>query len=154
MFGSKKKIIAPMTGVSVNITEVNDPVFSQKFVGDGLGIIPESNEVFAPVSGTVVNVIDTKHAVGFQTDDGVEILLHLGLDTVTLNGEGFVCDLKEGDVVTVGDRIMTMDIDFVKSKGFDTTCCVLIANYSELKKYDIITGHVTATKDTVFTYKK
>lgn len=90
------KMLAPVDGQAIGITEVHDPMFSEKDMGDGFGVIPTNNEILAPVSGKVMLVASTKHAIGFKTDDGLEVLLHMGVDTVELNGTPFELFVKEG----------------------------------------------------------
>lgn len=153
MFFKNKIALAPMSGKIIPVDKIEDDVFSQKILGDGLGILPCSNEVFSPVNGTIIQVIDTKHAVAIEGDDGIEILLHLGIDTVSLKGEGFEVFVKEGDSVKAGQKIMTMDCDFVASKGLNTTCCIIITNHTSLKKYSISSGDVAACKDTIIEFK-
>ncbi|MFI3226126.1 MAG: PTS glucose transporter subunit IIA [Clostridia bacterium] len=154
MISFKKKVLAPMIGKMIPIEDISDPVFSGKILGDGLGIIPENNDVFAPVTGEVIHVAETKHAVAILSNDGIELLLHLGIDTVNLKGEGFECFVNTGDTVKVGDKIMTMDLDFVKSKEIDTTCCIIITNHADLKEYKISTGIAKSTKDCIIEFKK
>ena len=97
------KVYSPIKGKHVALSEVSDPVFAQKMMGEGSAILPEDNRVLAPVSGTLTTVFPTKHAYGIKTDDGLEVLIHIGIDTVELNGEHFDVHVKQGDTVTVGD---------------------------------------------------
>ncbi len=155
LFGKKdSKIMAQQTGRAVPITEVPDPVFAEKVLGDGIAIIPTSNTVVAPVSGTIAQVAHTFHAVGIEADDGTEVLVHLGIDTVKLNGEGFTCHVKVGDHVNVGDKLMDMDIEAIAAKGFQTISPCIVTTMDDLKNIDFITGDVTAGETAVMTYKK
>ena len=155
LFGKKdSKIVAQQTGKVVPITEVPDPVFSDKVLGDGIAIIPTSNTVVAPVSGTIAQVAHTFHAVGIEADDGTEVLVHLGIDTVNLNGEGFTCHVKVGDHVNAGDKLMDMDIEAIAAKGFQTISPCIITTMDDLKSMEGITGEATAGETTVITYKK
>ena len=147
------KALAPMTGKIIPIEEIPDEVFSGKILGDGLGIIPTDDEVYAPISGKITQLADTSHAVGIEGDNGLEMLLHLGIDTVSLNGEGFTVHCKEGDTIKAGDKLITMDRDFISSKGLNTVCCIILINSSELKKYTILKGEVTAPQDNILEYK-
>ena len=92
-------VYAPSKGELIPISEVADPVFSEKMMGDGFAVLPEANEVFAPISGTILNVFPTKHAIGIQTDNGLEVLLHMGINTVDLKGEPFT--LYVADMIVV-----------------------------------------------------
>jgi sugar PTS system EIIA component len=150
----KVKIVAQQNGKAVPITEVPDPVFSGKVLGDGVGIIPTSSEVLAPVSGTIAQVAHTFHALGIESDGGLEVLVHLGIDTVKLEGQGFTCYVKEGQHVNAGDKLMDMDLDFIKSKGFNTISPCIITNMDAAKDLKLFTGDVTAGETTVMTYKK
>ncbi|MGD7046298.1 glucose-specific PTS transporter subunit IIBC [Jeotgalibacillus proteolyticus] len=108
--------VSPLTGRAVSITEVPDQVFSGKMMGDGFAIIPSAGEVYSPVNGKIVNVSPTKHAVGIESDNGREILIHFGIDTVKLNGEGFETHVSEGDTVKAGDLLLTVDLESVADK--------------------------------------
>ncbi len=125
---SRAEILAPMRGEVIGISEVNDPVFAGKKLGDGFGVKPTSTEVVAPVSGKVTMVASTKHAVGIKGDNGVEILLHLGIDTVEMDGAPFTMNVAKGDKVTAGQPIATMDVDAVVAGGKDTTAILAITN--------------------------
>lgn len=148
------KILAPQSGKAVAITEVPDPVFSGKVLGDGVGIQPTSGEVLAPVSGTVVQVAHTLHAVGLESDDGLEVLVHLGIDTVKLKGEGFTCYVTEGQHVNAGDKLMDMDLALIEGKGFSTISPCIITNLDAAKNLAVIPGDVVAGETAVMTYQK
>ncbi|PPA69010.1 glucose-specific PTS transporter subunit IIBC [Jeotgalibacillus proteolyticus] len=107
--------VSPLNGRAVPITEVPDQVFSGKMMGDGFAIVPSSGEVFSPVDGKIVNVSPTKHAIGIESDQGREILIHFGIDTVKLKGEGFETKVKEGDTVKAGDLLLEVDLEFVEA---------------------------------------
>ena len=147
------KIISPMSGDVIAIEKIQDQAFSQKILGDGFGVIPNENTVYSPVNGKVVKVFDTKHAVCIETDDNLEILIHLGIDTVTLAGEGFDVFVKEGDDIKTGDKIMSMDIDFIKSKNLHTTCCVILTNHDILSNLKILSGSANGGKSVAAEYK-
>ncbi|MDK2802867.1 MAG: PTS glucose transporter subunit IIA [Oscillospiraceae bacterium] len=154
MFKKKKKtIIAPISGKCINISDCEDEVFSQKILGDGIAIIPSSGEVFSPVDGEIIQTVDSKHAIGIRSKSGAEILIHLGMDTVSLNGEGFEYFVKEGDKVSVGDKVMTMDLEFIKSKGLKTVTPVVITNSNDIKNLDFSYGDIVAKETSIITYK-
>lgn len=115
----KKKvdILAPITGEFLPLEKVPDQVFSQKMMGDGFAVLPEEGEVVSPVEGKVINLFPTKHALGLETSAGLEILIHIGIDTVELKGEGFTTHVSEGDKVKVGQKLLTFDIDLIQAKG-------------------------------------
>ncbi len=110
-------IVAPITGKIIPITEVPDQVFSQKMMGDGFAIHPESGTVVSPVDGTIVNIFPTKHAIGIESLNGLEILIHFGLDTVNLKGEGFEAFVQQGDQVMQGQKLLEVDLDFVQKNA-------------------------------------
>lgn len=118
------KIVAPVTGECIKMEEVADPAFSSKALGDGFAIKPTDGTVLSPVSGKVAAAASTLHAFAFITDDGKEVLLHIGLDTVKLGGEGFVCHVKKGAHVRAGERIAQFDLETMKLLGIDTTTIV------------------------------
>ena len=146
---SKISIIAPLSGEIVALEKVPDPVFSEKIVGDGIAILPENGKIYSPVNGKLVSVAATKHAFGFQSEEGLEILIHFGLETVGLNGEGFTIHKQEGSDVKVGDFIAEVDIDFIKSKNLPTITPVLICAGLDDKAIETASGKVEATKDAV-----
>lgn len=148
------KIVSPMTGRVIAVTDVPDPVFSGKVLGDGVGIVPDSGEVCSPVSGTVVQIAHTKHALGIESDDGLEILVHLGVDTVKLEGEGFTCHVEVGQHVNAGDRLMDMDLEFIKNKELSTISPCIITNMDVIKNLSLQTGNAVGGQTTVMTYKK
>lgn len=121
----KETFKAPVAGDMIPITEVKDTAFSQKMVGDGFAIIPSENKIRAPWSGTVQACFPTKHAVGIVTDDGTEILLHIGIDTVKLNGEGFTSYIQQNQRVKQGELLIEVDLDFVKARGYDPVVVVI-----------------------------
>lgn len=125
---SSFKIVAPVNGKVIPLEQVPDPVFSGKVLGDGCAIIPSDGKIYSPVDGEILTVMDTKHAYGFKAENGMEILVHIGLDTVKLEGEGFTTFVKAGDKVKVGDLIAEVDLELLKEKGIDTITPVLIYN--------------------------
>ena len=123
-----KKLLAPVSGKLIAIEKVNDPVFAQKMMGDGFAIEPTEGVVQSPVDGIVEVVFPTGHAVGLRSDDGSEILIHLGIDTVELNGKGFEVSVKQGDRVKSGDVLVKVDLDYVKSAGKKTVSPVIFTS--------------------------
>ena len=133
LFKAKKQVIqSPTDGQLVELESVPDEVFSTKLAGDGLAIIPISNTFVAPVSGTLTKIFSTNHAFSIQTNSGLEVLVHIGLDTVNLNGEGFKRLATEGDRVSVGDPIISADIEFIESKGKDIITPIVFNHEKEL----------------------
>ncbi|MGD6857297.1 PTS sugar transporter subunit IIA [Bacillus infantis] len=141
LFGKKEEITevvlkAPLTGKAVDLAEVPDPVFSEKMMGDGLAIEPSEGIVVSPVDGEVVQVFPTKHAIGLRAENGAEILIHIGLETVSMKGEGFETHISEGSKVKTGDKLVSFDIDLVKEKAKSTVTPVIITNGDALSSIE------------------
>lgn len=111
-----KSFVAPLTGKFISISEVPDQVFSQKMMGDGFAIDPTAGTLVAPFDGVVASIFPTNHAVGLRREDGVEVLLHIGVDTVNLNGEGFTGLVATGDTVTAGQKLVEFDLEGIRPK--------------------------------------
>ena len=124
----------PLQGQLVPIETVPDPVFSQKMMGDGFAIQPANGTVVSPVDGEVISVFPTKHAVSLKNENGKEILIHVGLETVSLNGEGFTSFVKDGQKVKKGQKLLEADFDFIKNKVPSIVTPVVFTNLSENEK--------------------
>lgn len=124
----KEMIYAPMSGKVVALEDVNDETFSKKMLGDGCAIIPTEGKVYAPFDGTVKMFFNTGHAMGLESENGTEILIHVGLDTVTLDGEGFTKLVSDGDKFKKGDVLLEFDLDAIKNKGFDMITPIICTN--------------------------
>ncbi|MEG0550958.1 MAG: PTS transporter subunit IIBC [Vagococcus sp.] len=131
-------LLSVAEGEVIPIDKVADEVFSQKMMGDGYGVIPTANEVVAPVSGKVVTVFPSKHAIGLMSDDGLEVLVHMGLDTVELKEPAFDVVVGEGDTVTAGQLLANANWEAVKSEGKGTTIVVVITNSDKVEKLDML----------------
>lgn len=140
---------APVSGQSVDLASVNDAVFSSKAMGDGVAIIPSSNDVYAPVSGEVTVVYETKHAYGIKSDDGVEVLLHIGIDTVNLKGQHFETAVKQGQRVEVGQKLGSVDVSALKGKDFDATVMMVITNTAQYQAVSARFAQVKHGEDVV-----
>lgn len=134
---SFKNIASPLSGNVIPLEKVPDKVFSEKVLGDGCAVIPEEGKIYSPVSGKVLSVAETKHAYGFLSDDGVEVLVHFGLETVSLKGEGFISHVNVGDRVKAGDLIAEADIEFMKNHNINLTTPVLICGGADGLTMDI-----------------
>ncbi len=133
-------VSAPMPGSVVSLDQVEDKVFSSRALGEGVGIVPTSGRVVAPVSGVLVTVPKSGHAFGIKTDDGVEVLVHVGIDTVRLKGEGFTVAVTKGQRVTAGELLADVDLAALKAAGFDTTTIVVVTNTKQLAAVTPLTG--------------
>ncbi|MCS4485423.1 PTS sugar transporter subunit IIA [Staphylococcus americanisciuri] len=125
------KVFAPITGEYVKVEDIPDPVFAQKMMGDGFGVKPTEGKVVSPIDGVVDNVFPTKHAIGLKADNGLEVLVHIGLDTVQLNGEGFETLVESGDRVSVGDALVTFDLDYINQNAKSIISPVILTNFAE-----------------------
>ncbi|MBO0439624.1 beta-glucoside-specific PTS transporter subunit IIABC [Candidatus Enterococcus ikei] len=132
--GKQLNISSPVSGELVPIETVSDATFSEQIMGYTVAINPNSNKIKSPVEGEVIMIAETKHAIGLKSVDGLEILLHLGIDTVELQGKGFEPQVKVGDHVSVGDSIMSMDIKFIKESGYDPVVLTIITNSNDYLK--------------------
>ena len=121
-------IASPLTGQLIDLKEVNDVTFASGLMGKGAAIIPTIGEVVAPEDGEVVSLFRTKHAIGFQTKSGAEILIHIGVDTVKLDGQHFEAHVESGQKVKKGDRLVSFDIEAIKQAGFEVTTPIIITN--------------------------
>lgn len=137
-------VFSPLNGKAVPLASVPDPVFSDKVLGDGCAVIPEDGKLYSPVNGEVSSVAETKHAYGFTSEDGLEVLVHFGLETVGLKGEGFTSHVSEGDKVKVGDLIAEIDIDLIKEKGLNTITPVLVSDGADELRMTVKEGAVKA----------
>lgn len=142
-------IFAPVNGEFIPITDVDDPVFSQKLMGDGFAVKPTDGKVYAPVFGKVTNIFDTKHAIGLLTEGGVEVLVHMGLDTVALNGEPFDIKIKEGEEITPDTLIAEVDLDQIKASDKATDIIVAFTNMRETSEWAITADNEVTAKATV-----
>lgn len=124
----KQTVYSPMKGEVIPLSEVDDPVFAEGMMGVGVGIEPETDQLFAPVDGVVAAVFPTGHALGIQTDDGMELLIHIGINTVELEGEGFQTFVKQGDRVKAGELLVEFKRAWIKEKGYKVTTMVLVSN--------------------------
>lgn len=127
----KIQILSPVTGTAQDITQVPDATFSDKVLGDGMAVIPSEGKVYAPADGTVVNITDTKHGIMFKTTQGVELLIHIGLDTVNLKGEHFTAHVTSGTDVKAGDLLVEFDLDAIKAKGYNPVTPVVVTNIDD-----------------------
>lgn len=137
IFGTKEErmqVVSPVAGKLVPLSEVSDPTFSDEILGQGAAVIPSDNQFVSPVDGTVTTVFPTGHAVALTSSDGVEVLLHIGLDTVKLNGKHYTIHAEEGQQVKKGDLLLEADLEQIKAEGFDIITPVVICNSEEFSE--------------------
>lgn len=159
MFGMIKKkkertVYAPMSGEILELSKVDDPAFSEKMLGDGVAIIPNENTVYSPIDGVIADITDTKHAFCITADDGTDLLLHIGINTVTLKGEGFQIYVSEGDHVCAGDKIADVDLSVLSANGLSAQTPVLLTEFERVHIIETGEGVVRGGKDVLFTYQR
>lgn len=161
LFGGKKeavakevKIYAPLSGEIVNIEDVPDVVFSEKIVGDGIAIRPTGDTIVAPVNGTIGKIFETNHAFSIESEEGVELFVHFGIDTVELKGEGFTRLAEEGQTVKMGDPVIKFDLDLLEAKAKSVLTPVVISNMDEITNLQKSSGEVVAGETAVLTLTK
>lgn len=138
------KMTAPCDGNVVSIEEVPDPVFAEKMVGDGFAIIPTSTDILSPVDGKIIQVFPTHHAVCIESVDGLEIIVHVGIDTVELKGEGFACFTEVGASVKTGDKLLSFTPSVLEAHGKNAITPVVITNKEIIKTLKVNTGNISA----------
>lgn len=143
--------VAPLTGKATPLENVPDEVFSQKMMGDGLAIEPTDNQIVSPIDGEVVDVFKTKHAISFRAENGAELLIHMGLDTVQLDGKGFSISVENGQKVKKGDPLGTFDIDEVSKADYKTITPLILLNGEQFQLSEVISEQdVRAGTDVLF----
>ncbi|MBD9891328.1 PTS sugar transporter subunit IIA [Enterococcus faecalis] len=138
LFKNKKQegisITAPCSGRIIPISEVNDPIFSKKVLGEGFAVIPEDQMIYAPLAGYVTSVFPTKHAIGIKSEEGIEYLIHIGVDTVELQGEPFTLLIKEGDRVSSKTPLVKVDFDKIKKAEKDSAVIIVFTEKDQINK--------------------
>lgn len=147
-------VYAPMAGNAVPVSEVPDPVFAEGMMGNGIAIEPTDGKVYAPCDATVDVMFDTGHAVSLVADTGAEILIHVGLETVSLEGKPFKVHIAKGDKVKKGQLMIEADLEAIKAAGLKTITPVVVCNHDEYSTFHTITGKTVTTDDVVIEYAK
>lgn len=140
LFKKSVQLSAPMVGQVIKLEEVPDAVFSGKMVGDGFAIKPTSGQVLSPVDGQIVQIFPTKHALGIKTKEGLEILIHVGIDTVELKGQGFNAFVEKGDNVKSGDLLLEVNLDYISEQGKSTVTPIVLTNPKSYKSLEVSYG--------------
>lgn len=147
------ELLSPLTGEIIPVEQCPDPVFAGKILGDGIAVTPTDGKVYAPIDGTVVQLAHTCHAFCIVSDDGLELLVHLGMDTVKLEGKGFTAHVEVGQKVKKGDLVMDMDIDFITAQGVRTVSPCIITNLDAVKDLTVCPGPAVGGKTVALTYR-
>ncbi|EKB55791.1 PTS glucose transporter subunit IIA [Falseniella ignava] len=134
--GIDLKVYSPLKGKLIMLSDVDDEVFATKALGDGVAIIPEIGEVYAPFSGKVESIFTTGHAISIKSETGADLLIHIGVNTVELDGQGFECFVTEGDLIEKGQFLIRFDIEYIKSKGLDTVTSLVVPNHTKFKEIE------------------
>lgn len=158
MFGLKKQkeraVYSPADGIAVKLTDVPDEAFSQGILGLGAAVIPKTGNIYSPVDGEIIDITDTKHAFCITADDGTEILLHIGVDTVKLKGEGFCVKIVSGDKVKAGAKIAEVDLEVLEKNSISKHTPVILTEAQNYNITQVHEGEVFGGKDVLFLYKK
>lgn len=147
-------MFAPAAGTVVPISETPDKVFSEKILGDGIAVVIEEGTIRSPVDGAINNVADSLHAYGIKTADGLELLVHIGINTVELRGQGFSCKVRAGQKVKKGDVLCEVDLELLRKKGYPLHTPVLITNADDLKQIIVRPGSAAGSETVVIEYDK
>lgn len=145
-----KKVCAPVKGNVIARADIPDETFASGVLGDGVGIEPAEGVVVAPFDGEITSAIETKHAVGLKNEEGMELLIHVGVDTVKMNGEGFEMFVKEGDMVKKGQKLITFDIKKIEAAGYSATTAVLLTNSDEFENFHVLKNGSTEPGEELF----
>lgn len=140
---NKLEIKSPIIGTGLPLSEVPDKVFASKMMGDGMAFEPTEGVLYAPIDGEIIQLFPTLHAVGIKSNNGLEILVHIGIDTVNLSGEGFKSFVSVGDKITTSQKLISFDIDLVKEKAKSTITSLIITNMDNVANIEQIYGAVT-----------
>lgn len=155
LFGkSMDQLCAPVAGQAVPVSEVPDPTFSEGLLGNGIAIVPTDGKIYAPCDATVDMMFTTGHAVSLVADFGAEILIHVGLETVSLEGKHFTVHAQNGDKVKKGDLLIEVDLEAVKAAGFNTITPMLVCNSAEYTTFNTTTGKEVTSSDVVIELAK
>lgn len=131
--GKKLELTAVMDGEIIKIEEVNDPVFSQKMIGDGYGLLPTGEKLYSPINGVVEEVASTKHAIYLSTDDRIKLLIHIGVNTIELKGQGFESKIEKGQAIKKGDLLVRFNPEKIRKLGFDPVVSVILLDQNNRK---------------------
>ena len=147
------EIYSPLNGQVIDLSEVDDPAFAGKMIGDGCAILPDKGSICAPTDAEI-NIFDTNHAVSFETEDELEIIVHFGMDTVALDGEGFTRLVKSTGNVKQGEKLVTYDLDFIQNNARSIKTPVIINNMEDVEKIEVVASGTIKAGDLLMRIKK
>lgn len=151
--GEKMTIMAPIDGTVIPLEQIPDETFATAILGPGCGIEPTGDTVYAPFDGTITQVASTLHAIGITSDDGIELLIHVGMDTIALRGSSFTPLVREGQAVKAGTPLLNVDLDAIRAAGLSTESAVIVTNADDLPKLHIIAGGIVSTGTPLFKFE-
>ena len=150
----KKTFLSPLTGKVIPLSEVSDPMFGEEMLGKGCAVIPSKGELSSPANGVIDSIPESRHAVMMTTDDGVELLIHIGIDTVELKGAHFTSLISAGEHVRAGQPLIKFDVEEIKKAGYDTTTPIVVTNSDAYEKIKALTTEAKATSPLLEIYEK
>lgn len=148
------ELYSPVNGKSVRLESVNDQVFSQKILGDGLAFYSDDGFIYSPAAGVITTLAETNHAIGLKADSGAEIMIHVGIDTVELDGQGFEPLVKAGDRVPAGKKLLIFNIPHITQSGFDPAVIMVVSESDSFGYFDVCAKSEVKSGDTVIKYQK
>ena len=151
--GEKMTVMAPIDGTVIPLEQIPDETFATAILGPGCGIEPTGDTVYAPFDGTITQVASTLHAIGITSDDGIELLIHVGMDTVEMQGKGFTALVKEEQKVKAGTALLKVDLDAIRAANHPTTPAIIVTNADDLPKLHIIAGGIVSTGTPLFKFE-
>ena len=151
--GEKMTVMAPIDGKVIPLEQIPDETFATAILGPGCGIEPTGDTVYAPFDGTITQVASTLHAIGITSDDGIELLIHIGMDTIALRGSCFTSLVREGQAVKAGTPLLNVDLDAIRAAGLSTESAVIVTNADDLPKLHIIAGGIVSTGTPMFKFE-
>lgn len=153
LFKRNKQLLSVCDGSCAELSQIPDEAFSSGMLGQGVAVFPKSNRFFSPVNGRVESIADSRHAYTILSEDGLELLIHIGVDTVELKGEGFTPLTKEGAAIRAGEPLADADLKLISDRGFSTVTAVLITNHEKIEITEQRYGEVTGGRDAILTYR-
>ena len=150
--GEKMTVKSPMDGTFLSLEQLPDETFATAILGPGCGIEPSGDTVYAPFDGKVTSVADTLHAVGLMSDDGIELLIHIGMDTVEMQGKGFQALVKEGQSVKAGTPLLKIDLDAIRAANHPTASAIIVTNADDLPELKITGSGIVSVGTPLFRF--
>ena len=153
LFKRNKQLLSVCDGSCAELSQIPDEAFSSGMLGQGVAVFPKSNRFFSPVNGRVESIAESRHAYTILSEDGLELLIHIGVDTVELKGEGFTSLTKEGVAIRAGEPLADADLKLISDRGFSTVTAVLVTNHEKIEITEQRYGEVTGGRDAILTYR-